>query len=333
MNSSVTHSVTTDEIHLGFWTNWSHGRIRGATLTLTRRDGGLLIAFLALFVSLVGTCFWRITCFVIHRLVSSTNPQDGIYHQRQAVLRNAASGTSALWSLLQITWAWRHHTRLRLYRRIFPITTFTLILVSTFALAGIFSSQISTSMGNEVLLSGRNCGILDQLLGDPTRYQDVFLPYLTQRVHASANYAQMCYRSSPFFQNCPVYVQKSLSWSRHDTQCPFPGGEKICRNSTNLRLDTGFIDSMHDLGINSPPEDRFLFRSMLECAPLRHEGYSENLTMPSRNNETSPGRFIRYNLGIQVDSNLSTYEYTAEPPGYGQFENLPVEVLQDYHMA
>jgi hypothetical protein len=34
-------------IHLGFWINWSQGRIAGATYTVSHRDGGFLIAFLA----------------------------------------------------------------------------------------------------------------------------------------------------------------------------------------------------------------------------------------------------------------------------------------------
>lgn len=44
-------------IHLGFWTNWSHGRVKGATITLTHRNGALLTAFLALFVAFAGTSF------------------------------------------------------------------------------------------------------------------------------------------------------------------------------------------------------------------------------------------------------------------------------------
>lgn len=52
-------------------------------LTLTQRDGGFLIAFLALFVSYVGTSFFRISCFAFHHFFSSAAPQDALYHQRQ----------------------------------------------------------------------------------------------------------------------------------------------------------------------------------------------------------------------------------------------------------
>lgn len=59
-------------IYTGVWVNWSQGRIFGATITLTSRDGALLVTFLALFVSLVETSFWRIVCLALHRYVYST---------------------------------------------------------------------------------------------------------------------------------------------------------------------------------------------------------------------------------------------------------------------
>lgn len=47
-------STNNYEIKLGFWTNWSDGKILGATMTLTRQNGGYLIAFLAIFVGMAG---------------------------------------------------------------------------------------------------------------------------------------------------------------------------------------------------------------------------------------------------------------------------------------
>jgi hypothetical protein len=42
------------DVKLGFWTNWSHGKVQGATVTMTRQHGGFLIAFLAIFIGMVG---------------------------------------------------------------------------------------------------------------------------------------------------------------------------------------------------------------------------------------------------------------------------------------
>lgn len=305
--------MTHQDIYLGFWTNWSHGAIRGATLTLKRRDGGFLLAFLALFVTVAGTSFWRIACFAIHRIRSSEGAADGIYHQIQAILRNATDATSALWGMLRIAWVWRGHKTSRPRRRILPWAIFTLVMVAAFTLASIFSSEVSTSMGNEVLLTGSNCGIRTLDGVDTTSYWSSFVPYRAQRTVASMNYAQGCYRGSSSAPNCATFLRRSLPWTRTEVACPFPGQEKICReNSTNLRLDSGYIDSHFDLGINAPPEDRFLFRTVVECAPLHHEGYMETGTVDLSGNGTAERQFRSYLYGSQANGNPVTYQYPVE---------------------
>ena len=315
MSSSVTQSVTNQEVYLGFWINWSYGSIRGATLTLTKRDGGLLLAFLALFVTIAGTCFWRIVCFVLHYKLSSESFKDGIYHQRQAILRNAANSTSGLWSLLQMNWVWRKHTQAQPYRRILPLIMFSVIIICVFILGSIFSSKISTSMGNEVLLLGSTCSIHSQDGLDSEYFFGTYVPYMAERTAFSANYAQECYGKGAMIQNCPTFLRKNLKWtSEHNIGCPFPGKDKICRsNSTNLRLDSGYINSNFDLGINSPPEDQFLYRTVVECAPLNHEGYSKNITIHLGENGTSPRHLMRYYYGGSTKDSQMTYQYSADP--------------------
>lgn len=90
-----------------------------------------------------------------------------------------------------------------------------------------------------------------------------------------------------------------------DSQAPCPFVESICRsNSTNLILDTGFINTDTHLGINAPPEERLLMRHVLKCAPLLTEGYS------SRH-----GNYTRYNYGAQwrrTESDVPIANYTYE---------------------
>ncbi|KAH7030477.1 hypothetical protein B0J12DRAFT_745123 [Macrophomina phaseolina] len=68
------------KIHLGTWTNRSRGPVLGATLTLTRRDGALT-AFVALFVTIVGTSSWRFSCLAANYIYSTEAPRDGPYHK------------------------------------------------------------------------------------------------------------------------------------------------------------------------------------------------------------------------------------------------------------
>lgn len=56
----------------------------GATLTLDRTFGNLLIAFTATFVGIVATATWRVSCLCFHRIYSSSDPRDTLHHQRQA---------------------------------------------------------------------------------------------------------------------------------------------------------------------------------------------------------------------------------------------------------
>lgn len=100
-------------IYLGAWTNWSRGRILGATLTLTIPDGNLVVTFAAFFFTLVATGFWKIACICAHWYYSTAAPRDALYHQRQVILRNSYTPQSGLWRILQLAWGFR-----REYRRI-----------------------------------------------------------------------------------------------------------------------------------------------------------------------------------------------------------------------
>ena len=74
--------------YTGPWINWSHGAVLGTTITLSSRDGSLFTAFLAMFVTVTGAAWWRITCFLLHQNNASEQYQDGIRHQHQNILRN-----------------------------------------------------------------------------------------------------------------------------------------------------------------------------------------------------------------------------------------------------
>lgn len=89
-----------------------------------------------------------------------------------------------------------------------------------------------------------------------------------------------------------------------DTQAPCPfSNNSICRtNSSNLRLDTGYIDLNKDLGVNAPPHNNILFRAVLQCAPLETQGYTAPMEGPRDN-------FTTYNYGPSFET---TYTYIVE---------------------
>lgn len=46
--------ATNSTVYTGVWINWSKGPVLGSTLTMSVRNGGIMIAVLALFVQLAG---------------------------------------------------------------------------------------------------------------------------------------------------------------------------------------------------------------------------------------------------------------------------------------
>lgn len=163
-----------------------------------------------------------------------------------------------------------------------------------FTLAGGFSSQIqldSDSHGGSVLLKGDNCAVLPDVtsLEEQVAWQKTVAKFF----YTASNYVQQCYsQNSTGLTDCNYFVTQRLP-GYIDTAAPCPFNNTICRNdSSNIELDTGFIDSHTHLGINAPPDERIFFRRKLQCAPLVTEGYN------------SPnGNFTRYNYGYQwVDS-------------------------------
>jgi hypothetical protein len=55
MATTVAQVVAENNVVLGFWTNWSENSTKGATITLTKTNGGFLTAALAVFVTYVGS--------------------------------------------------------------------------------------------------------------------------------------------------------------------------------------------------------------------------------------------------------------------------------------
>lgn len=146
-------------IYTGRWTNWSKGQVLGSTLTLTQGDATILIAFLSFYVSIVGSRLLFIIRLILHFQLSSCCPNDGLHNQRQAILRNSSNAVESMTTLARIAWAWRGRTR-EVWVRTTPMLMFFLLWFIGISMAAIFSSQISTTMGNEVLISSPNCGIL-----------------------------------------------------------------------------------------------------------------------------------------------------------------------------
>ncbi|KAI1265957.1 hypothetical protein F5Y18DRAFT_426470 [Xylariaceae sp. FL1019] len=308
-------------VHTGLWTNWSSGKIFGATLTLNTADGTLLTAFLALTVTVIGTQLWRIFCFVAHHLLSSAyEPNDALYHQVQATLRTASEPGSGLVRLLQLVAAWRTH-RVHVVRRLFPMLAATIAITVGTALGSGFSSKVA--VGNEVLLKGDTCAWV-QINGntDAVAEYTVVSPYMATKLQVDATYAQQCYSKdfSPGELSCGGFIQKQIPFSvTTNASCPFLNDARICQNdNSNIVVDTGFMDSHLHMGLNLPVKERFQYRRVMSCAPLSVERYSRS------HNLSATRSTMRYFYGAPIsnEDNSSNHTYETSNNAYSDREAL-----------
>ncbi|KAK4160457.1 hypothetical protein QBC43DRAFT_359640 [Cladorrhinum sp. PSN259] len=296
-------------IYTGFWTNWSYGSVLGSTLTLTRSDGNLVIAFVAFFLTIITTRVWAILCFTFHACFSTGDPRDTVHHQRQVLLRNSPGPVGTAWALMELLWTWRKSKYSA--RRVIPLLICCVVLATGFAVAAGFSSRISR--GSEVLLASQSCSTWNKKPrpGETPESRlgaGVKLPGVSKHRMSSISYAERCYPSNVTgFSDCKdssYYVQARLPFSVDKSAgCPFE--KKLCASSnSNIMIDTGLIDSHTHLGINTPPNSRFQLRRTMHCAPLKTEGYRSPFM--SANNRL----FINYLYGAaQNASHLSTFQY------------------------
>lgn len=276
----------------------------GATLTLKRTQGNYLLAFTSLFVTIVSGCFWSIARRLLHRCYSTSAPRDTLHHQQQAVFRNSSSAFESVKILCSLAWAWHRKVKSkRCLLRLIPGSLAAAFVLVAFGVASGFSSQISSAIGTQVRVDGTNCSLVNGQADDPNYDSWSLVPYRARMVSNYANYAQQCYstNSSSGIFDCTSFVRAKLP-SMVDTQAPCPFADGLCRSDdANIRLDTGYIDSHHDLGMNAPQNERILFRAVLSCAPLSTEGFSTNIT-------TETGNYTLYSYGNSTAGQNYTYK-------------------------
>ncbi|ROW07011.1 hypothetical protein VPNG_06668 [Cytospora leucostoma] len=279
----------------------------GATLTLDRTYGNLLIAFTATFVGIVATASWRIACLIFHRTYSTSDARDALHHQRQAILRNSSSAAAGFWTVYQLAWTWRRDAKDVLARTL-PALIFSAVSFCAFTVAGGFSSSISSGVGNEVLLDGRHCGYV-YARGTPIDDAATTKSYEAKTIINVANHAQQCYSgNAPGVFDCTNFVRDHIGGTiDNQAACPFHDG--ICRsNDSNIRLDSGYIDSREDFGLNMPDDQRIFFRQVLHCAPLNTQG-------SARNSSTSSDNYTQYCSMPAITANGTTWaEYSSFTP-------------------
>jgi hypothetical protein len=305
-------------IYTGPWLSYSHNStVTGATLTLSTRNGGYLVAFLALVVATAGTAVWSILSYVLHQVMAMTRSQDAIFRQQQAILKNSQTSLHAAWKFTQVSFSWRNH-ELSGWRRAQSLL-FILLSISMAALFGIatvFSSQVTKAAGNEFLLEGSGCGFWQFNRSANTGFQ---LKVLNDSL-AAASYARECYGIGIKDNlRCNNYKVPEIKFtSTQNATCPFASGTCGYSDTAAYQVDTGLLDSYTAFGINSKRSERVQTRKVVTCAPIRYTPYQEllNVTAPS---SSVVEKVLRLNMGKSASGNYS-FQYnlweSTLPLGY-----------------
>lgn len=181
---------------------------------------------------------------------------------------------------------------------------------------------------NEVLISSAGCGFIQEGENSDGLYND-YGRYIASLISASAAYADQCYVSNSDgtpSQGCSLFVKRQIPQIiSRNASCPFPGKDKIClRDSTNLQIDTGVVNSHDHFGINAAPKDRFTWRNVVQCAPLNTKDYTQ--TIPSAD-EWSNSSTVQLLYGKQFDFTNKTGPVTFEWPEHSpsSFQDYTIE--------
>ena len=152
-----------------------------------------------------------------------------------------------------------------------------ILYIAAFGVAGLFSSRIVIS-DQAVLVRSDVCGpwpLSDQFtktnfnnFNNTTpamlQEQESYAINSRQDLTGSLAYVQGCYPVAD--RECEDYIVAALNQTINwNASCPFD--DSLCLTEA-IEIDTGYIDSAIDLGINAKPADRVWYRKIISCAVL-----------------------------------------------------------------
>lgn len=148
-------------VHEGFWINWTKGRTHGLMLTLCPTSANLLIATLALFVTMSGGQLWTIVRFILHQIHASRSEVPSmVYNQQLVVLRNTTTDLATARLSFYLAWLWRKNAT-KPFSSCMVIVVIAVSHAVFFMIAGTFSATLA-SAGQSVLSRSPYCGVFNR---------------------------------------------------------------------------------------------------------------------------------------------------------------------------
>lgn len=311
-----------DIFYSGFWMN--HGRtssILGLTLTLSTRNGSIFISFLTMFIRIVESHLWDVIRFLLHQSRVTQKPEDALYHQQQAVLRNSTSEPQSILRMIMLMWSWRSSAE-RAYTRSLPLIALISFHFAAFTAAGLFASRVVLSSSEVLIRDGHDgtvCGTWnyqlqgngENLSADAQGFSQQTQAY-QEALSKSMEYERACYSDSRRVDyDCDIFTVRRINATvNQHWPCFFTDPSTCISELDNIQIDTGYINSNEHLGINAPRQDSVDYRKITECAPINYTKWAS--ATPSAGPPGSiPGNQYEYiYLGPTVSSGDFYANYT-----------------------
>lgn len=265
-------------VYEGVWYNHAAQRL---VLTLRPAAAGFLEAALVTFVHLVAAATWPIWRYLLYTIRQNTRSTQDVFHaQRQVALRNSNSAAGAAGQMLKMMFAWRSY-KVRAFVRTFVYLAICIAIFLLFTVCGLYAPYIYTRTAPDVLLAESPfCGWPSTPGGATNESLDMFVlneANLIDGMRAADSYVQQCYgtNGTEAAAKCTAYPNQSLNFTTADGQCPFGSNGEVCVtvNSTVITIDTGYLDSSRDFGVNTLHEDTIQYRRLSTCSPIHTAGF------------------------------------------------------------
>jgi hypothetical protein len=259
-----------------------------------------------------------IICFIVHQVRADPLPRDGLYHQRQALLRNDPSALTTLGNLLRLSWMWRKRAA-QPWGRHSLLIFFCILHIAFFAVASLLVGFAAiTGTDGLVLLRGADVCFWWHSSGAELNAVTLTSFWATERplLQEVHTYAEDCYDVSGMtITNTKAcnssFASANIAFSvETNIDCPFPD-PSFCRTAKEgaVRMTSELINSNKHLGINAKPEDQINFRQIMTCSVMPDTidtPYADDVTQSVFDNTSGSfqitERYFRYSANRNNDT-------------------------------
>ena len=300
------------DIATGLWRDHTKPAVLAVTLTLSVDHGNLLLAVLAILVTVTSVSFWNITAFALYTWKVRNEPVSALDLQHRVNLCNNRGALSSAWEALKLHYSWSAKRLPKLIAKTSTIVVPAILVWVAFAAAATLSSRVANKSYGSVIVrvQEHNCGIWQFNTTNPEG-MTAYLNKKTTDTTQARTYVSNFYANSSSTLARSAFVRPTLPYTTNTTAaCPLVNTSRcILGQTAAFSMTTNPLDSHDMLGINADPEDRVTLQKHVTCAQVR-AGDLVNIRHVDKN-ETA-FTLLEYHLGPNFAGKTDyTYHYNT----------------------